>query len=144
MKADELQIGDYVIRKNVPQEILKVVSIDSIKNTIYLDLDGLGIIEKLENISPIEITDDILMKLGFEKSMDAFLPPGLPIDKIEKWNSEDRRVEIRNEYWTNTDNKWIIHVDNEDMDSIGSCEITYIQEMQQFFRLCKYKYEFNF
>ena len=138
MKADELQIGDYVIRKNVPQEILKVVSIDSIKNTIYLDLDGLGITEKLENISPIEITDDNLVKMGFEKSLDPLL------EQLDRWYSEDRRVEIRSEYFTNTDAKWSIHVDNEDMDSIGSCEITYIQEMQQFFRLCKYKYEFNF
>lgn len=138
MKADELQIGDYIIRKNVPQEILKVVSIDSIKNTVYLDLDGLGITEKLENISPIEITDDILVKMGFEKSLDPLF------EQLDRWYSEDRRVEIRGEYFTNTDDKWSIHLDNKDMDSIGSCEITYIQEMQQFFRLCKYKYEFNF
>ena len=138
MKADELQIGDYVIRKNVPQEILKVVSIDSIKNTVYLDLDGLGITEKLENISPIEITSDNLVKMGFEKCLDPLF------EQLDRWYSEDRRVEIRSEYWTNTNNKWNIHVDNEDMDSIGSCEITYIQEMQQFFRLCKYKYEFKF
>lgn len=137
MRANELQIDDYVIRKNVPQEILIVDAIDSIRGIVYLDLDGLGITEKLENISPIEITPDNLVKMGFEKSLDPLF------EQLDRWYSEDRRVEIRSEYYTNTDNKWSIHLDNEDMDSIGSCEVTYIHEMQQFFRLCKYEYNFK-
>lgn len=56
MKANKLMIGDYVIRKNVPQEILIVDAIDSIRNIVYLDLDGLGITEKLENIEPVAPT----------------------------------------------------------------------------------------
>lgn len=59
-------IGDYVIRKNVPKEILIVDTIDSIRDIVYLDLDGLGITEKLENITPIPITDEILKKNGFD------------------------------------------------------------------------------
>ena len=142
MRANELQIGDYVIRKNVPQEILIVDAIDSIRGIVYLDLDGLGITEKLENISPIEITRDNLVKMGFKKSLDPWFEL-FPIEQSERWDSEDKRVEIHGEYHTNTNNKWVIHVDNEDMDSIGSCEVTYIHEMQQFFRLCKYEYNFK-
>lgn len=41
MKANELMVGDYVIRKNIPNEIFIVVAIDSIKGIVYLDLDGL-------------------------------------------------------------------------------------------------------
>lgn len=62
MKVNELMIGDYVIRKNVPKEILIVVAIDSIRNIVYLDLDGLGITEKLENIEPVLLTVEILKK----------------------------------------------------------------------------------
>lgn len=58
-------IGDYVIRKNVPKEILIVDAIDSIRNIVYLDLDGLGITEKIENIEPISLTPEILEKIGF-------------------------------------------------------------------------------
>ena len=65
MKANELMIGDYVIRKNVPNEILIVVAIDSIRGIVYLDLDGLGITEKIENIEPIPLTTEILEKIGF-------------------------------------------------------------------------------
>lgn len=42
LTAKDLMIGDYVIRKNVPKEILMVDVIDSIRNIVYLDLDGLG------------------------------------------------------------------------------------------------------
>lgn len=58
-------VGDYVIRKNVPKEILIVDTIDSIRDIVYLDLDGLGITEKIENIEPIPLTRKILEKNGF-------------------------------------------------------------------------------
>ena len=61
-------IGDYVIRKNVPKEILIVDTIDSIRDIVYLDLDGLGITEKIENIEPIPLTAEILDKIGFKES----------------------------------------------------------------------------
>ena len=65
MKSENLMIGDYVIRKNVPKEILIVSAIDSIRDMVYLDLDGLGITEKLTNIKPIPLTPEILEKNGF-------------------------------------------------------------------------------
>ena len=65
MKANELMIDDFVIRKNVPNEILAIVAIDSIRGVVYLDLDGLGITEKIENIEPISLTPEILEKIGF-------------------------------------------------------------------------------
>lgn len=65
IRPEELMIGDYVIRKNVPNEILIVDTIDSIRDIVYLDLDGLGITEKIENIEPIPLTREILKKNGF-------------------------------------------------------------------------------
>lgn len=65
LTAKDLMIGDYVIRKNVPKEILIVDAIDSIRDIVYLDLDGLGITEKIENIEPISLTPEILEKIGF-------------------------------------------------------------------------------
>lgn len=67
MKANELMVGDYVIRKNILKEILIVIAIDSIRNVVYLDLDGLGITEKIENIEPIPLTAEILEKNGFQQ-----------------------------------------------------------------------------
>ena len=60
MKINDLKVGNWVTRKNVPNEFLKVLVIDSIKNTVYLDLDGRGVMEKIENIEPVEITSEII------------------------------------------------------------------------------------
>lgn len=73
LTAKELMIGDYVIRKNVPKEILIVDAIDSIRNIVYLDLDGVGITEKIENIEPISLTIQILEKNGFVKTKNGVM-----------------------------------------------------------------------
>ena len=64
MEANKLRIGNYVLRKNVPNEFLKVLVIDSIKNTVYLDLNGLGVMEKIENLESIPINLDIIKKIS--------------------------------------------------------------------------------
>ena len=64
MEANKLRIGNYVLRKNVPNEFLKVLVIDSIKNTVYLDLNGIGVIEKIENLESIPINLDIIKKIN--------------------------------------------------------------------------------
>ena len=93
LTAKDLMIGDYVIRKNVPKEILIVDAIDSIRDIVYLDLDGLGITEKVENIEPISITAEILKKNGFVKVDGAYQDvfyccDGLDLlidDRLEPW-----------------------------------------------------------
>jgi hypothetical protein len=60
MEINELKIGNWVKRKNVPGEYLKVQVIDSIKNTVYLDLDGRGVMEKIENLEPVDISSEII------------------------------------------------------------------------------------
>lgn len=64
MEANKLRIGNYVLRKNVPNEFLKVLVIDSIKNTVYLDLNGIGVMEKIENLESIPINLDIIKKIN--------------------------------------------------------------------------------
>ena len=93
MKANELMIGDYVIRKNAPKEILIVDAIDSISNIVYLDLDGLGITEKLENIEPIPLTQKILEKNGFYHEYNV----GYVMEEYENeiiYNLWDRKLRI--------------------------------------------------
>ena len=93
MKANELMIGDYIIRKNAPKEILIVDAIDSIRNIVYLDLDGLGITEKLENIEPIPLTQKILEKNGFYHEYNV----GYVMEEYENeiiYNLWDRKLRI--------------------------------------------------
>jgi hypothetical protein len=60
----ELRVGNWVTRKNVPNEFLKVNVIDSIKNTVYLDLNGIGVMEKFDNLESIPISLDIIKKIN--------------------------------------------------------------------------------
>lgn len=64
MKINDLRVGNWVTRKNAPNEFLKVLVIDSIKNTVYLDLDGIGVMEKIENLESIPINLDIIKKIN--------------------------------------------------------------------------------
>ena len=50
MENTALQIGDRVIRKGVPQEILVVEEISIEKGLVYMSLDGIGVADKIENV----------------------------------------------------------------------------------------------
>lgn len=127
MTQEELMLGDWVIRKNVPDEKLTVVAINLITKLVALDLDGRGVIEISTNIDPIPITPEILEKNGFKFYCT---------DVFEEWKSKDKRITIHDEEYPNSFNKWSVHVDTEDMRTMGYFEITYVHELQHALRLC--------
>lgn len=113
-------IGDYVIRKNVPKEILIVDAIDSIRDMVSLDLDGLGITEKLVNIAPIPPTAEILEKNGFEKTLDE--------DDIECYRYYNRAADgyIKITLYDGGDGDWSLEIVN--YDKFNDNEIRYKNE----------------
>ena len=121
MKANELMIGDYVIRKNAPKEILIVDAIDSISNIVYLDLDGLGITEKLENIEPIPLTQKILEKNGFYHEYNV----GYVMEEYEN--------EIIYNLW---DHKLRILKNREQILNLEYFDEMCVHELQHVLRLC--------
>ena len=62
-------IGDWVIRRGVPEEPMRLYDMKAITNIVYLDQDGRGVAEKFENIEPIPLTSEILEKNGFKKKV---------------------------------------------------------------------------
>lgn len=133
MKENELMIRDYVIRKNVPNEIFIVVAIDSIKGIVYLDLDGLGITEKIENIEPIPITPEILGKNGFVANKHVY-----PYPYYEYVNEEDK-LKIGFAYpqgnRTSYKESWV-YIDSEYV-FVEHLPCTYVHELQHALRLCR-------
>ena len=119
MKETELMIGDYVIRKNVPKEIFIVDAIDSIRDIVYLDLDGLGITEKLTNIEPIPLTPEILKKNGWSKDL---------YDNESYDNDDFEQLSL----WEGLDgNAWWWHVGVELV-----IPLNFVHELQHALRLC--------
>ena len=127
MTANELMIGDYVIRKNVPNEILIVNAIDSIRGIVYLDLDGLGITEKIENIKPIPLTPEILEKNGwvYNNEDEKFFPQTWVGGGLKLQGADDCGYCI------------VVTSDYDDEDTNGTPFIIfYVHQLQHALRLC--------
>ena len=141
MKEEELQIGDWVLcDRNAQSEY----EFDTVDYQLYQIKDGEDIDYACEkNISgdndvylPIPLTVEILEKNGFEMADDTYTRPTV------FYFSKDRRVQVSN--LTNSgDGYWCVHVDNEDFETIGSCDVKYVHEMQNLLRLCKYELDFK-
>ena len=66
LKATELRIGNLVKYKlsNIPQEIKSLISHE---DGYYVNFRTSSFGNSIDKIEPIQITEDILVKLGFEK-----------------------------------------------------------------------------
>lgn len=130
MKKSELMIGDWV---QVPSLIDNVEGFNAwckVKQLRDDDLDVVGFKElKYDEIEPIPITIEILEKNGFKLSS---------FGGEKEYISEDHRLLLDGSHeLINSDNDWWVHVDTNDFRTIGSCEISYVHELQDFIRLCK-------
>ena len=67
MKRENLMIGDWVTRRGVPEEPMRLYDMKATADIAYLDQDGRCAAEKFENIEPIPLTSDILEKNSFLK-----------------------------------------------------------------------------
>lgn len=126
MKANELMIADWVYYKGKEQMPSRVISIGG--NSIRFDNGTLqDWMSDVGNFTPIPLTSEILKSNGF--NCEEIIQP--------HWISEDGRILLRNdESLINSNNKWSVHVDNEDMQTIGYFELTYVHQLQHALRLC--------
>ena len=78
------------------------------------------------NPQPIPLTEEILLTNGYHKETTA---------NIDKLVSEDGRILVSNDtHYLNTNNKWWVHIDNEDMNGIGGLELSYVHQFQNLLR----------
>lgn len=99
MQKEELRIGNWVTENG---------------RLIHIH-DGFGI-DHAQNFKPIPLTEERLLKFGFEKWFGEFIMSGFPF------------VIYRNEIWTDTDS---------DDDAI--CRVDFVHELQNFFFAVKRK-----
>lgn len=81
-------------------------------------------------IEPIPVTKEILKRIGFEEYED------LPLEgKFYRYWEKDckYKLDVR-DFWTNSQRKWYVHVDNDVCNTIGSGEFDYIHELQNLVR----------
>lgn len=121
MKANEVMLGDWVYNE-VP------CYVTAIYHNGTMDCQGDDWAISTDRVEPIPLTAEILEKNGYTGTNFAYRM---------MYYSEDGRVQLFNdELMINSNNEWRIHIDNEDMDSILYCELSYVHELQHALRLC--------
>lgn len=85
----------------------------------------------LNHFEYIELTEEILLNNGFKKGFDVF-------SGFEFYVDYNNNISLcNNPSMLNSKNKWNIHIDNSDNDSILTCELTYVHELQMILKHVK-------
>lgn len=83
-----------------------------------------------EDLQGIEVTEELLLKIGFESCKSV---PSRTYYCY--WDKEYRYKLVADNCYCNSDRKWNIHIDNGDCETIGSGEFTYVHELQNLVRV---------
>ena len=98
---------------------------------VYVEVsNGYFLNRFLKTCSAIEVTEEMLAKIGFEKHQilkDSFF--------WRYWDKEHRyKLDVDFDF-CNSDRMWSLHIDNGDCNTIGCGEFTYLHELQNFVRV---------
>ena len=141
MKREELMIGDWVIRKGVPEEPMRLYDMKATSDIAYLDQDGRGVSEKFENIEPIPLTLEILKKNGFHGQDNYYAIADL--SKADSFWSI--KIIFATEHPTYITQIEIENVDGNDVINVGMSaiggKIYYVHELQHSLKQSKIKKE---
>lgn len=85
-----------------------------------------------EDIRPIPLTEEFFEKNGIRKVDCDYLKPNVLFE------SEDKRIQVT-DFTNSGEGYWNLHIDNEDYDTIGGCDVKYVHQFQQLLRLCGYE-----
>ena len=91
---------------------------------------------KLNCCQPILITPELLMKNGFVKE-----------DIVAQYNiytGIDNRITMDDaEEYMDSCNSWAVYIDNKNYNSLPTCELTYLHELQHQLKFNKIKFEWK-
>lgn len=129
MKANEIMIGDWVLMdlnysEEGPMYTQPNYQPYKIQNGEDIDLAcETNCIGDADVYQPIPITPDILFANGFiSKPFFAYV-------------SADGRITL-DPSTPNYPRQWNVHIDNEDYQSIASCDLDYLHQLQHLLRIC--------
>lgn len=120
----DLMVGNLVKDKNGEIVVVGKIHRDSIA-------DKWGGITFNDEIEPIPVTKEILKEIGFEGYED------LPLEGVfyRYWDKDYKyKLDVR-DFWTNSQRKWYVHIDNDVCNTIGSGEFDYVHELQNLVRV---------
>ena len=119
-----LMLGNFVKDKRGDIMLVSKIHRDSVA-------DKWGGIAFDDEIEGIPVTKEILKEIGFEEYED------LPLEGVffRYWNKDYKyKLDVR-DFWTNSQRRWYIHIDNDVCNTIGSGEFDYVHELQNLVRV---------
>jgi len=134
MDINEFMVGD----------LAEVVSSDHIKYVRVLEIYETSVLVEdtnkewedeeidIANIKPIPLTEEFFENNGIKKVNDLLVKPNVMFE------SEDKRI-IVTDITNSGDGYWDVHIDNEDYETIGGCDVKYVHQFLQLLRLCGYE-----
>lgn len=120
----DIMLGNFVKDKNGEIVVVGKVHRDSVA-------DKWGGITFDDELEPIPVTKEILKEIGFEGYED------LPLEGVfyRYWDKDYKyKLDVR-DFWTNSQRKWYVHIDNDVCNTIGSGEFDYLHELQNLVRV---------
>lgn len=119
-----LMVGNFVKDKN--GEIILVGKVH--RESVADKWGGIAFDDEIEGIP---VTKEILKEIGFEEYED------LPLEGVffRYWDKDCKyKLDVR-DFWTNSQRKWYVHVDNDVCNTIGCGEFDYVHELQNLVRV---------
>lgn len=143
MEKEDLIIGDWVTRRGVPEEHMRICGMNVLAGVVYLDQDGRGVTEKFENIEPIPLTLKILEKNCFTKYDVGHNVSGWSIMDDDNLYSAIPFTLTDNDFDTEPgEYKWgPIEDDREESFVREMGRINYVHELQHVLKVCKIEKE---
>lgn len=127
----DLMIGNWVYLSEKSKYPMQVVGIGD--NYCYLDFEGNegGPFDGIDKyMMPIEVTELLLMKIGFKP-----VPPVFEGKEEYQMVVNDCFIEIRHNISNSIDRDWYCHIDNAAHSTIGGFDFQYLHELQNGIRL---------
>lgn len=134
METKKLMIGNWVEYSKYSHFPMQVVSLGD--DYVYLDFEGNqgDVFEpNLEDMHPIEVTEEFLLKNGFEKGESMVIEGGTCTSYSLQF--KDTFIDVTYGISNSKDRNFYCHIDNCDRQSIGSFDFQYVHEFQNGIRL---------
>lgn len=133
MEIKDLMIGNWVYYSEKPNSPTQVVNIGNCGVSLrYYGHKDYIFNPSLEDIQPIEVTEEFLLNNGFEKK--EYNVSGYSSTSTHYMMFENGIFDI-NKFSNSVGRDWHCHIENSDCDSIGSFDFQYVHEFHNGIRL---------
>ena len=127
MNLNELMLGNIVLYKDKPYRLTGIPT----KTVCTIDVDGHDVTVAASDINPIVLSDEFLKENGYTAEKVSLSDDEDDPDAETQYLSADMRIVlVSDDRLTNSYRLWFVRVDNSDMDTIGTGEVTYVHQLQ--------------